>query len=72
MHGKVPLQARGAWVTRPISNWVKVTSLLLKDEKSDWHLAAVEKQALSLAVTDHGTVAEQLVAAKKRKGRTVT
>ena len=34
------------------------------------HLAAVEKKALPLAVTDHGTVAEQLVAAKKRKGRT--
>ncbi len=22
-HGKVPVQARGAWVTRPVNNWVK-------------------------------------------------
>ena len=45
-------KCRVAWVTRPASNWVKATSLLLKHEKSDWHLAAVEKQALSLAVTE--------------------
>ena len=26
----------------------------MKHDISDWHLAAVEKQALSLAVMDHG------------------
>ncbi len=29
-HGKVQVQARGAWVTRPVSNWVKATSLFKK------------------------------------------
>ena len=38
-----PVQARGAWVTRPINNWVKATALLSKHERSEWHLAAVEK-----------------------------
>ena len=45
--------------TRPVCNWVQATSLLQKHEKLDWHLAVVEKQALSLAVMDHGTAAEQ-------------
>ena len=53
------MQARGAWGTRHVCNWVKATTLLQKHEKLDWHLAAVEKQALSLAVMDHGNVAEQ-------------
>ena len=42
-YGKVPVQARGAWVTRPVSNWVKATALLKKHDKSEWHVAAVEK-----------------------------
>ena len=63
---------RGLGNYRHISNWVKATSLLLKHEKSDWHLVAVEMQALSLAVMDYGTIEEHLVAAKKRKGRTMT
>ena len=25
-YGKVPIQAKGAWVTRPASNWVKATT----------------------------------------------
>ena len=28
-YGKVPVQARGAWVTRPVSNWVKTIALLM-------------------------------------------
>ncbi len=39
-YGKPPVQARGAWVTRPISNWVKATELLSKHENSEWHLGS--------------------------------
>ena len=28
VYGKVPVQAKGAWVKRPVSNWVKATTLL--------------------------------------------
>lgn len=57
-HGTVPVQSRGAWVTRPVSNWVKATSLLLKHDKSEWHIAAKEKRALSLSTSEHGSVVE--------------
>lgn len=33
VHGKIPVQAKGAWVTRPVSNWVKATYLLAKHDK---------------------------------------
>ena len=41
--GNPPVQAQGAWVTRPINNWVKATALLSRHEKSEWHLAGVKK-----------------------------
>ena len=44
--GNPPSQAHGAWVTRPICNWVKATELLTKHEKSDWHRASVEASTL--------------------------
>ena len=47
-HGKPPPQARGALFTRPVKNWVKATKLLAKHEKGEWHLAAIEAQALSV------------------------
>lgn len=36
-YGKPPASARGAWVTKPVNNWVKATELLRQHEKSDWH-----------------------------------
>lgn len=42
VHGVVPVQARGAWVTQPINNWLKVLSQLRMHEKSEWHLAAIK------------------------------
>ena len=57
--GKYQCKRQRGLGTRPVCNWVKATSLLQKHEKLDWHLAVVEKQALSLAVMDHGTAAEQ-------------
>ncbi len=75
VYGKAPVQARGAWVTRPVDNWVKATALLTKHEKSDWHLAAVEKRALSQSAEEHGDVVEQIVRAsdeeKKQNCETV-
>ena len=48
VYGKPPVQAKGAWVTRPVSNWVKATSLLAKHDKSEWHKAAIEKRSMSV------------------------
>ena len=62
---KVPVQAKGAWVTRPVCNWVKATSLLAKHGKSDWHKAALEKQKLSLLTGKHGGVVEQIISASE-------
>ncbi len=64
-HGKPPPQSRGAWVTRPIKNWVKATELLSKHEKSEWHLAAIEAQAMSESAKQHGDVVDQLLAASE-------
>ncbi len=71
-YGKPPAQACGAWVTCPISNWVKATELLSKREKSEWHLASAEAQALAESARTHGGVIEQTVMAsneEKRKNR---
>ena len=65
VYGKVPVQAKGAWVTRPVKNWVKATALLVKHEKSDWHRAAVEKQAMA----QHGDVADLIIAATDQERR---
>ena len=63
------VQAKGAWVTRPVCNWVKATSLLAKLEKSEWHLAAVEKKALSQLIEKHGGVVEQIVSVGEEERR---
>ena len=47
VYEKVPVQAKGAWVTRPVNNWAKATTLLANHEKSEWHLSAVERRAFS-------------------------
>ena len=53
---------------RPVNNLVKATSLLARHEKSEWHLAAVEKRALSQSVQDeHGDVLELIVTASEEK-----
>ena len=61
-HGKPPPQARGAWVTRPVRNWAKATELLAKHDKGEWHLAAVEAQALSELAEQQGDVMDQMLA----------
>ena len=64
-YGKVPAQARGAWVTRPVNNWPKASVLLAKHSKSDWHLVALERRALSQAV--EANVLEQMVSASEEE-----
>lgn len=58
VYGKVPVQAKGAWVTRPVNNWAKATTLLANHEKSEWHLAAVERRAFSQSAEKRGDVIE--------------
>ena len=57
-YGKVPVQARGAWVTRPVDNWVKATTLLKNHEKPEWYLAAVEKRVPNQSAQKHGDVVD--------------
>lgn len=64
---KVPVQARGAWVTRPVDNWVKATTLLNNHEKSEWHLAAVEKRGLNQSAQKHGDVVDIIVTASEEE-----
>ena len=74
VHGKPSVQARGAWVTRPINNWVKAKSLLIQHEKSDWHAAAIERMVMSQSTEEHGNVMEQLEAAtaeEKKQNRDI-
>ena len=54
-------------MTRPVRNWVKATALLKKHEKSEWHVAAVEKKALCLSSQKHGDLVEQIVAASEEE-----
>ena len=70
LYGKVPVQAKGAWVTRPVNNWVKATTLLAKHDKSDWHKAAMEKQSLSLLTQKHGSVVEQIMSVSEEENNT--
>jgi len=66
-YGKPPAQARGAWVTYHISNWSKAVELLNKHEKSEWHLAPAEAQAVAESARMQGwgvdtTTFESLIA----------
>ena len=65
--GNPPVQARGAWVSRPINNWVKATSLLRKHELSEWHLASVEKKALSHSSVEQGNVVQQILSVNEEE-----
>ena len=67
VYGKPPVQARGAWVTRRINNWVKAKILLIQHEKSDWHRAAVETNVHSQSTEECGDVMEQLAASTAEK-----
>ena len=67
VHGNVPIQANGAWVTRPVHNWVKATALLAKHDQSDWHKEATKKQALSLTTQKHGDVMDQIKSASEEQ-----
>ena len=67
--GKPPSQAHGAWVTRPIYNWVKATELLTKHEKSDWHRASVEASALAEMTKRRGDIIEQMRTASEEDKR---
>lgn len=61
-YGKPLVVARGAWMTRPISHWVKATELLNKYEKADWDLVSVEAQALAESAKKSGDVVERMLA----------
>lgn len=65
-YGKLPVQARGAWVTRPIDNWVKAATLLKKHQQSEWHLSAVEKYALFQLSQEHGDVVDLIISASEQ------
>ncbi len=62
-------KAKGAWVTRPVCNWVKAISLSAKHDKSEWHKAALEKQKLSLLTEKHGNVAQQITSVTEEDSR---
>ena len=62
---KPTVAARGAWVSRPINNWVKATELLAKHSESEWHLAYVEAQVLTDSTRQSGDVVERMVAASE-------
>ena len=70
-YGKPPAQARGAWFTHPISNWSKAVELINKHEKSEWHLASAEAQAMDESARMQGRgIVELIVVAigeEKRK-----
>ena len=59
-YGKPPVQAHGAWVQRPVANWVKATELLNKHEKSEWHKVAFEKHMLAGAAAKHGDILQRM------------
>ena len=44
VYEKVPVQAKGTWVTRPVNNWAKATTLLANHEKS----RSIEKSIFSV------------------------
>lgn len=62
--GKPPVQAQGAWVSRPVNNWVKATSLLRKHELAEWHLASVEKKIMFQSSVE-GDVVQQIMSVKE-------
>ena len=64
-YGKPPPQTRGAWVTRPVQNWVKAVELLSKHGKSEWHLAAIEALAMSESAKQHGDIVDKMLAASE-------
>ena len=57
-YGKVSVQARGAWVTRAVNNWVKATEWLETHQKFEWHLAAIKRRALNQSAEEHGDVVD--------------
>ena len=59
-YGKPPVQARGAWVQRPVANWVKATELLNKHDKSEWHKVALEKRMVVEGATIHGDILQRM------------
>ena len=61
VYGKVPVQAKGAWVTRPLNNWAKAITLLANHEKSEQHLAAVERRAFSQSAEKRSDVIADVI-----------
>ena len=60
-YGKPPVQARGAWISRPVNNWSKAPELLDKQRKSEWHKAAAQTQVMAEVARTQGDIVEQLV-----------
>ena len=69
VYEKVPVQAKGTWVTRPVNNWAKATTLLANHEKSEWHydLAAVERKAFSQSAEKRSDAIELIVTASEEE-----
>ena len=68
-YGKPPVQACGAWVQRPVNNWVKVTELLNRHEKSEWHKVAFEKHILAESAAKHGNILQRIARASEEDKR---
>ena len=67
--GRPPPSAHGAWVTKPIKNWIKATELLRQHDKSDWHLACVEQQLtyIKLGKPSDGSICERMLSIGEKK-----
>ena len=68
-HGKVPAQTKGAWVTKPIDNWIKAATLLKNHQQSEWHIAAIEKNALLESSQKSSDVMDLIVSASEEEKR---
>lgn len=68
-YGRPPVQARGAWVERPINNWIKATELMNKHAISEWHKAAVEKEVFAETAEKHGDIIERMLKVSEEEKR---
>ena len=67
---KPPVEACGLWVRHPINNWVKATELLNKHAKSEWLMAAIEKDVMAQAAKKQGDVMERVMRVSEEDKRT--
>ena len=68
VYGTPPPQARGAWVSRPISNWPKAPELPERHQQSEWHKAVVQCQVMADITQDMGDIVHNFFKLVKNKG----